>query len=58
MNNEQDYSMVTSFNWNPSKNLFYLIKQKNRTFLNQKFWVNIIYKLDVQFRFHDHTRIS
>jgi len=60
MNNVQDYGMVISFNCNPSRNLFYLINKKNRTFLNQKFWINIIYKLDVKLRliyFHKYFKI-
>ena len=39
------------------RNLFYPIQQKNRTFLNQKLGINIIYKLDVLFRFHYDKRI-
>ena len=58
MNNEQNYSVFISFNWNPSNEFVLPNSTKNRTFLNQKFWINITYKLDVKLRFHDDTRIA
>ena len=58
MNNKQDYIMVTKFNCNPSKEFVLPNSTKNRTFLNQKLGINIMYKLHVLFRFDDDIRIS